>query len=158
MPLTETTRLAPVGIRLEDGYRTLVTFKVDPNISLWEIGVKPLGLDAGDPIDTTTMWNNRYRTKATRALLDTTDAEVEYAYDPAVYAQLIAIIGVETEITIKYPDGDADVFYGFLKSFERNMLKEGEFPTGNATIVSTNTDAAGVEVGPTHIGGVGTAI
>lgn len=153
-----TVRVTPVGVRLGDGYQSFVAFAADPNVSLWEIDVKPPGMDAGDAIDTTTMHNVRWRSKAARSLIDTTNASMEVGYDPVVIDQIIALIGVEGAITVKYPNDDTESFFGFLKSFEPNPLKEGEFPTASCEIVCTNIDPAdGTEAAPNYVTAAGTS-
>lgn len=137
-----TVRIAPVGIRLGDGYQSLITFDADPNVSLWEKTVKPPGVDGGDAIDTTTMWNEVVRTKSSRALKEMTDGGMSCGYDPRVLDQIIALINVETLITTLFPDGSRWEAYGFLKSAEPNNLEEGTFPILDCVIVYTNTDPA----------------
>jgi hypothetical protein len=144
-----TPRVDPGGIKLDDGYRSLVTIAADTDISLWEIGVTPPGMDGGDPIDTTTMHNDTYRTMASRALKTLTEFTFRFAYDPAVYTQLETNINVETTITITYPDGSTLAFYGFLRSAEFDELVEGTRPEGTATITPTNFDPTNkVEAAP----------
>jgi hypothetical protein len=53
-----TARVDPTGIKLDDGYRTLVTFATDPNIEFWEKSVTPPGLDGGDALETKTIHNH----------------------------------------------------------------------------------------------------
>lgn len=134
------TRIAPVGIMLENGYRSLITFAADTNVSLWEIDVTPPGMDGGDAIDTTTMWNNSVRTKAPRALKTITDGSINCGYDPVVKTQLLALVNVNTTITITYPDGSTEAFFGFLKAATPNSLAEGTLPQMACTFVATNSD------------------
>jgi len=137
---TPTTRQDPGGIYLKDGYRSLITIGVDPDLSLWEIGVKPPGMDGGDAINTTTMHNDTYRTMAHRALKTLTESTFRFAYDPAVYSQLESQINVDTTITQRFPDGSTLAYYGFLQKAEFDELVEGEMPTGTATVCPTNFD------------------
>lgn len=156
VPVT-TVRVDPVGRRLEDGYRSLITFAADPNVSLWERTVKPPGIDGGDSIDTSTMHNDVWRTKASRALKELTDAGMECGYDPVVYDQIVALCNVETSITILFSNNDTLAFFGYLKSADTNDLAEGEFPTLTCVVVCTNTDPAdGSEAGPNYITAAGT--
>lgn len=140
MPLTTTARQTPNGIRLEDGYRSLVAFDRDPNIELWEIEVKPPGIDGGDQINTTTMHNTTWRSMASRALMTLTESTIKFAYDPLLYTAVIALCNREGAITQIFPDGSTLDYYGYLKRVEFDPLVEGTFPTGTATIVPTNVD------------------
>lgn len=133
-------RVDPVGIKLDDGYRSLITIAADTNVSFWEMSVQPPGLDGGDKIDNTTMHNDVLRTFAPRQLITMTPGKVVAAYDPSVYSQLAVLINVKTTITIHFPDGSTLAFYGFVKSVETNELVEGTFPQMTVTIEPTNAD------------------
>lgn len=144
-----TVRSAPAGIKLEDGFSTKITFALDPDISFWEKTVQPPSLDGGDPIDTTTMHNVDWRTKAPRQLITSGDGSSTVAYDPAVYSQILAIVNRPTTITYTLPDGSSYAIYGFLQKFEPSALAEGEMPEATVTIVHTNWDATNrVEAAP----------
>ena len=133
-------RVDPVGIYLEDGYRSLIVLAVDTNISLWELGVGTPGMDGGDAIDITNMHNDEYRTMASRALKTLTEFTFTFHFDPAVYTQLESVINVDTTVTRHFPDGSTLAFYGFLRMVEFDEMTEGEVPTGTATITPTNRD------------------
>jgi hypothetical protein len=145
---TPTARQDPAGIRLEDGYRTLVTFASIPTASLWEISITPPGMDGGDPVDTTTMHNDDYRTMAPRALITLTEFTFTAAYDPNFYNQLLTIVNVETTVTVTFPDGSTLAFFGFLQKIEPEELVEGTMPTVSVTVCPTNTDSTGAEQPP----------
>lgn len=134
------TRIAPVGIKLDDGYRTLVTIAADTDISFWEKSLKPPGLDGGDPVPTSTMWNNTYNTFNPRQLKTMTESTVMAAYDPAVFSQLLAVINVKTTITFRYPDGTTLAYYGYVRSAEPSEIVEGAQPQLTITIQPTNQD------------------
>ena len=137
---TPTARADPTGIKLNDGYRSLITFASDPNVELWEKSVTPPGMDGGDEIDTTTMHNDVYRTMSSRALKTLTEMQATCAYDPIIYQSLLVLINIETTVTVTFPDGSTLAFYGFMKSFEPGELVEGEQPEITITIVPTNQD------------------
>lgn len=146
-----TTRQTPAGIHLDEGFSTKIAFSLDPDVSLWEITVQPPGVDAGDPINTTTQHNVTWETMAARALKKLTDGTVKCAYDPNVYNNVIDnLIGKDTgSITVRFPDGSTLDFYGFLKTFIPTGLSVGEFPIADCTFVATNFDpVARTEQGP----------
>ena len=154
---TPTTRAFPGGNYLKDGYQTLVTLAVDPDASFWEIGVTPPGYDGGDPIDTTTMHNVRWRTMAARALISMTPISVRGAYDPFVYDLFLSIVNIETTVTVTFPDGTTLAFYGFLQNFEPDELAEGELPEATFTVQPTNQDpSTGAEENPVLNSATGT--
>jgi len=135
-----TTRQTPGGRRLLDGYSTKITFARDPDVSLWEVSVKPPGIDGGDPIDTNTMHNVSWRTMAARALKTLTESTFTAAYDPDCYNQLLQLVNVYDTLTVRFPDGSTLAFYGFLRQFDPNDNTEGEMPTATVTFQPTNYD------------------
>ncbi len=137
---TNTPRMAPVGVRLTDGFSTTIAFAADDNVSFWEATVQAPGLDGGDPIETTTMHNTTWRQMNARSLITLMPITVTAAYDPFVYDQIIALINVEGAVSIAFPDGDTLDFFGFLQTFEPDALEEGTMPEASLTITPTNTD------------------
>lgn len=149
MPPVATTRQSPVGIRLETGHPTKVTFAADPDVSLWEMATTPPGIDGGDPIDTTTFFNVTYRTQAPRRLKQMTETSFTAAYDPAVLTQVVALVNVETTITITFMDGSTWAAFGWLQTFEPQEATEDEMPTADCTIAFGNANpTTGAEDGP----------
>lgn len=154
---SHTNRSTPVGIKMDDGHSTKIAFALDPDISFWEKTVTPPGLDGGDPIETKTMHNTRWRTKSPKALVDMTEVSATVAWDPAVYTQILAILNVEGSITVHFPDGSKYTFYGFLQKFEPGEHQEGEQPEATVTICPTNQDpTTGAEEGPVLVSVAGT--
>lgn len=152
-----TSRSTPVGIKLGDGYSSLIAFAADPDVSFWEKTVQPIGLEGGEEVDTTTMHNVTVRTSAARGLQTTTPANIVAAYDPQVYDQILALVNVEGSITVHFPNGDTLDFFGFLRSFIPTVMEEGTQPEANIVIVSTNTDPSdGSEASPNYITAAGT--
>ena len=146
-----TARVEPVGQYLTDGYQSLFTFAADPDVSFWEVTVKPPGAEGGDPIDTTTMHNSVWRTMALRQLKSLTEGSGTAAYDPQVLPQLTALINVLTSCTVHNPDGSAWVFWGGLTQFDVDERSEGGFPLANYTVTPTNMDPLGNEEGPIYV-------
>ena len=147
--MTTTTRVTPVGIHMDDGFSTKIAFAADANVSFWEKTVTPPGVEGGDAIETTTMHNVTWRTMAARKLRTLTDASITVMYDPWVFDQIVALVNIEGEITVHFPNGDTLDFWGFLKSFVPGELVEGSPPEAEITIVCTNQNLSGVEVSPT---------
>lgn len=146
---TPTTRQTPGGRRLQDGHSTKITFARDPDVSLWEVTVKPPGIDGGDAVDGNTMHNVAWRTMFPRQLKTMTEATTTAAYDPDVLNQLLALVNVHDTITLRFPDGSTWSFFGYLRVFDVNEHTEGEMPTATVTIQPTNYDNANaVEAGP----------
>lgn len=140
-----TARTAPAGIKVDDGYQTLVAFAADADVSFWEKTLQPPGLDGGDPVETTTMHNTTWRTFGPRALITTTECSVVAAYDPDVYNQIIAILNVRGAITVHFPDGSTLDFYGYLRTFDPQSCEEGAQPEANIVIQPTNYDPVAFE-------------
>jgi hypothetical protein len=133
-----TVRQTPNGIRIDDGFKTLITFSRDPDVCFWEKTVQPPGLDGGDAIETTTMHNTAYRTMAPRQLVTLTEMNTVAAYDPDIYNNILSLLNVEDTITVRFPDGSTLAFFGFLRTFEPAELSEGEQPTATINISPTN--------------------
>lgn len=155
---TPTARLAPNGTKMDDPFPTTVCFAADPDVAFWEKSVKPPGVDGGDGIDTTTMFNEVYHTKASRVLKMLSNAGGKAAYDPAVLPMIVALINVETSITVHFPSGKTWTFYGYLKSFtpSENSFNGGQ-PEADFDIVVTNCDPTSrAEEAPVYAAAVGT--
>ena len=162
-PATDIATHDPDGIHLDDGYQTLISFEVNPAASFWEKTVKPPGMDGGDPIDTTTMHNETWRTMAPRQLTSMTDLNLTVAYDPVLYdarteaGSILNLLNQKTTINVVFPDGSVLAFYGFLRSFDPTPLEEGSQP--EATIVGTVTNqdpSTGAEEDPVLVNAPGT--
>lgn len=152
-----TARIPPPGLRLDDGFPTTIAFAADPDVDFWEKTVKPPGIDGGEPIATSTMFNVTYHTMAPRKLIKYDAVEVKAAYELAVLAQIRALINLPTSITIHYPDGGTDSFWGFLQKFTPDALEEGKQPECTITVVVTNQDPnTSQESGPVTVPAAGT--
>ena len=146
-----TTRVAPVGAHLKDGYQSLITFAADSNVSLWEVEIgTPYGDEGGDPIDLTTMHNTARMTKAPRGLIDTENGSMTCGYTTPARGQCRALINVETTITIKFADGTTEADFGYMKSFKPTGLSDGEMPLADVEFVFTGRDGTGNEVEPVN--------
>ena len=147
---------APEGIPLGDGHGTLITFAASSTVSFWEMTVTPPGADGGEPVATTSMHNDLWRTKRPRQLIELTDCSLNAQYDPNLYTDILTLINVETTIGVRFPDGSLMAFYGYLRSFTPQEIQEGSPPTANIVIVPTNWDPVNhVEAGPTILANPG---
>lgn len=151
-----TARGTPTGLPIDDGQHTFITLLLYPTIMFWEKSVQPSGVDNGAPIIVTTMFNTNRHTKAPRTLNDYTDASCKVCYDPAVIDQIHLACGVETTITVTYPNGDTDADYGYLKDFKRDTIEEGKQPEATATFVFTGRDSSRTEQEPVFTPKTGT--
>lgn len=148
---TLTARGTPVGTMMRDGYRSLIALANDDDILFWEKQVTPPGLDGGDPINTTTMHNDQWRTFSSMALITLTPFSTVAAWDPRLYLNILAILNDETSISVHFPAGDAYWFYGYLQRLEPGPLVEGTQPEATVTFVPTNFDPVNfVEADPQY--------
>lgn len=142
-------------MRIDDGFPTLVEFSENNAFGtlLWEKNVTPPGMQGGGANDTSTMRNTRWRTMSPKKLLTLSEMTVEMAYDPAVYDDFVAMMQVNQEITLHWPDGSTVLFWGWVDEFTPNEVSEGEQPTADVTIIPSNQDGDGEEVAPEYTEG-----
>lgn len=136
---------------LEDGYQTIISFSLSPNVKFREISITPPGMDGGDAIDITTMRNQNWRTFAPRKLKTLSSMTVTAAYDPEVLQSVLQFVNVNQEITVTHSDGSKWKFWGYVKTFTPGENTEGERPTAEVEIVPTNKDDGGTEIAPQYI-------
>lgn len=134
------TRVMPTGVRLDDGYQSLIIFSAFNALRIWEKTVQPGALEGGDPIVTTTMLNECCETKAPQRLKGVDDIVVVAAYDPAAASTFWDMVNVPDNITVAWPDGSAQAQWGYVRRFEFSPLTKGEQPEVTLTIVVTNWD------------------
>lgn len=136
--------------RLDDGFKTLISFGADPTVLFYEKTVTPPGIDGGGEIDTTTMHNTTYRTRNPKALITLSNASTTVTYDPACYAEILALVNVNNLIVCTFPDGSTISFWGWLNKFTPGECAEGEQPTAEIEIIPSNQNTSGVEVAPAY--------
>lgn len=160
-------RLAPdLSIHLFDGYQTFVAISTNagallddkPGNWLWEVTVTPVGIDGGDPINQDTMWNLVWHLVTPRHLKTLMEVMFTAAYDPDGYSGFIAWINIVTNITVYYPDGSTVTFWGFMRKFEPQEVKEGEMPKVNVTVTPSLMDPSAPNGRPVIVGPVLTAV
>ena len=128
---------------IDDGTPCSLTFAADNNIALKFRTVKPPGISGGGANNTTTHSNTAWRVKAPKKLKEMTPASIVCKYKPDVYTEIVALINVNTLMTITFPDGTTLAFYGFMNSFEPTGLTEGEEPTATCELIPTLTHSTG---------------
>lgn len=148
-PVT-TTRITPAGRVLKNGHSTKIALSQDPDISFWEVEVKPPGTITGDKIDLTTMFNLFWRTYAGRTLSELSNWNASALYDPNVYNNLISnVLHREGSVTIREPDGSTLDFFGQLLTADPDRHVERTAPRLNIEGCCTNRDPSdGSEAGP----------
>lgn len=137
-------------MRMDDGFKTLISFSDFPSVQFYEKEVTPPGIDGGGPIDTTTMRNNEWRTNLPKQLKSLTESSITAAYDPAVYDSIVQMVNVNQLITITFPDGDTLQFWGWLDKFTPSGNQEGNQPTATVTIQCSNMNSSKVETAPVY--------
>lgn len=136
-------RVDPFGVGkrpLHNGFSSFISFSADPDVGLFERAVQPPGIDGGDPIDVTTMFNDRVRPKAARHLVEGTSARMRVGYDPDDLVAIEDLINAEGSVTLTFPNGTQMVFWGWLKSFTPQEYEDGVFPEAECEIVFGNWD------------------
>jgi len=137
---------------IDDGFSTLVTFSASTSAALYfqEREVTPPGITAGGENDTTTMKNTSWRTKAPKQLLSLTPMSEVAKYDPAIYDEVVGMVGVNQQITVTFPDSSTLVFWGWVDEFTPNAISEGTMGTANVTIIPSNQNGSQVETAPVY--------
>lgn len=149
-------RTTPDGFVLTNGHPTFISFGILPALDIWEKEVQPPGIDGGDPIDTTTMHNEEWRTMAPRTLKTLSEHTVTAAYDPCAFADLNNMVNIVDNITVHFPDNSTLAYWGFIRTVEFSPNVEGEQPEMTITVVPTNYDACNCVVADPVIDCAGT--
>lgn len=140
--------------RLDDGFQTLIHFQNNPTVKFYERDVTPPGYSTGPMIDTTNMRNRRLRTMSFRKLKSLTpvQATVQYMSDVMDPDEVWAMLGVNQQITIEYPDNSFLQFWGGISDFIPSGASEGNLMTASITVQPTNqnNDAPPLEVDPKY--------
>lgn len=151
-PPVAATRVDPSGLKLQDGHgptKATFTFSADTNWNLFDIEVGIPGFDMGEPVDTTTQFNDVWRTFFLRTLITLTPFEVTGAFDPQILTEILAQRGVNGTGTVGFPDGSTYAFYCGVRQLAFEKMVEGTLPRCTVTIVPTNTDpTSGAEEAP----------
>lgn len=138
---------------LTDGHPTKMTFYAlgtGVTLLIKEKEVTPPGIEGGGENDTTTMRNMMWRTRQPKKLMTLTNGSMTVQYDPAAYDQLRSIINVNGVIRVDFSDNSALEFWGWLNNFTPNNIVEGAMPTASCTVIPSNQDDSGNEIGPDY--------
>src|SRR5207253_1537103 len=103
--------------RLDDGFSTLITLENIPDVKLFEKEVTPPAMQAGGPIETTTMRNIAVRTAAPKKLKNLGPVNSTCAYATDALSSIYAQLGVNQRITVTFPDGSRWRYWGWLDAF-----------------------------------------
>lgn len=148
--MTHTDRETPVGTPFDEGYQSLITFSLDPDLSFWETIVDSPGFDGGDPVPVYTMHNTTYRCVAARSLVTVTPFQVKGKFSSGTIDQIMAIINDDSGwVTVQWPDGTQLSVPAYLKSFKADQSQEGAPLEGTIEIVPTmriGTNETGYQV------------
>jgi len=136
--------------RIDDGFKTLISFAANPNVTFEEKEVTPPSMEGGGAIDTTTMRNTSLRTKSPKQLKSLGDMKLTVAYGSAALMEIWALINQNTQITITLPTGNTFTFWGWLDTANPGALSEGNQPTLDITIIPSNRDNNGIEQEPVY--------
>lgn len=150
-----TARSAPAGIMLEEGQNAKIAFAADPDVSIWELETQPPGREV-DVIPQTTQHNTAYETFAFGVLQRMSSTDLKFGYDPNFQSQISALLGINTEITVHWPDGSRLAFWGGVNSIQFDRMTKGQMPTGTLRIQPTNRDNSGAEQAPVYSNVAGT--
>lgn len=140
---------------MEDGHSTIISFSANPAVKFAEKEVTPPAVSGGGPVDTTTMRNQTWRTQGARKLKTLGQSSAVVAYDPLVYDQIVAMVNVNQQITVTFPDGESVTFWGWLDSFTPGANVEGTQPTATITIEPSNRNTSKQEQAPDTNAGSG---
>ncbi len=154
---TPTARQTPTGRRIPEGFTIKVTFATQPALGIWEVKVKGKGADGGEPINISTQHNVKWESMAARTLRKQTDTAITAGIDPDAFPTLDNLINFNDTITLLYPDGSTECYYGYLQKYEATEWEIGGFPLVNLTIIPTNCDPSNfAEQGPVFTAASGT--
>ena len=138
---------------MPEGHSTTIEFSDFPNISFWEKTVTPPGMEGGEPIDTTTMYNEAVKTKWPQTLIEITGMAVTAAYKPELINECYEAMNYHQVITITFPTTGTASDYGWLRNFKPNRMETGTQPTAEIMVEFSGETGASpvVETGITYI-------
>jgi hypothetical protein len=137
---------------LKNGHRTLIEI-VGITPFFEEISVTPIGAEADEPVEQTTMRTNNWRSFMGGALLTATEVQAKVAYAPTALPQVIPILRQNRFCRVYYPDGAVVSFYAIVMSFVPDEHQTNERPEATLVLRPSNltTSNPPAEVGPIFI-------
>lgn len=139
--------------RIDDGLGARLTFSLDANVAMWEKEITPPGIDSGGPNDTSTLRNTTWRTMAPKGLKTLTPITATVAYDPQIYTEILAMVGINQQVTVTFPDESTYRIWGWIDKFTPGPMSDGSQPTAEITIQPSNQNNSEVETAPTFTDG-----
>ncbi len=147
--MTTIPRVAPTSkVPLTDGFKTKIAFASDPDVAFWENSSTPPGIDGGEKVAMSNMFNVDWHTDAPQALKRLTDSSLNAFWNPKYLAEVLALINVNGWITVTFSDGTTLDFVGYLQSAIPQSFEIGQPPMIAIKINPTNRLNTGVETVP----------
>lgn len=156
---TPTARQSPAAgaILNDDGLSTKITFSSVPTLQVWEKELTALGVEGGEPIPISNMFNAAWHTFAPRTLKKLKPIKVKAFFDINAWPTLLIQVNKKQVITLLFPNGATLCFFGFLYDLGEPTFVEGQPAMVDASIVPTNWDHTNnVEAAPVFASGSGT--
>lgn len=138
---------------ITEGFPTTMAFaNADSGVTLYfkEKELTPPGIDGGGPNDYTSMRNTAWRTRQPKQLKTLTAASLTCFYDPTLLTGILALVNVNQEITITFPDSHTWTFWGWIDKFTPSGVTEGNPAEATVTIEVSNIDSGGSEIAPAY--------
>ena len=144
---------------LQNGFRTLITI-AGITAQFEEVSVTPIGYQADDAVEQTSMRNSNWRTFSGGALLTATEVNVKVFYAPGALEQMRPILRSNRFITLTMPDGAIITFYAIVQSFVPDEHTVNEKPTATLVLIPSNltTSNPPSEMGPVYATGTTTTV
>lgn len=139
------------NLRLDDGFSTTIELELAPTVKLYEKEITPPNITGGGGIETTTMRNTAWKTKAPKKLKMMGQVHTVCAYATDCIPVLFAQIQVNQRLTITFADGSSLRIWGWLDEFTPGAFKPDEQPTATVIFVPSMRDDNGAEVAPLYI-------
>lgn len=150
------TRQFPTAMRLDDGHQSVIAWNSQADLAIFEKTLQVPATDNGDPIETSTMLNQEFETKAPQRLKGHDDGVVVAGFDPNARETIDDLVGLPDSISWWYPEGTGYVHWGYARRAEFSPLTKGEMPEVTISIVQTNWDPYNcAEAGPVYVDGTG---
>lgn len=141
---------------LVDGFATVIgmTGAAPGALTFVEKSVQPPDLDVGGGVDATNMRATRMRTQVPKSLITLGASKLTAYYDPIAYSSILAVMGINQIITIRFPDASTVLFRGWLNKFTPAEHREGEDALADIEFMySSLTGGVNTEIAPVYNAG-----